>query len=163
MYFFNLKALEDDLINLKVSEDEAFNYFFILSLLTASLTYLNISSGNFDFISNLIEGLIQIVISFFAIKKTYSINKLGDGEYYYKRFFSLSFVVMFKTILYAFLLIIPYLLCILFNITENIYIMSFLGLSASIFINVIYYYLLCKSFKRIANERLVKIQIESVK
>lgn len=162
MYFFNNKALEDDLINLRVSEDEAFKYFFALSLITSFVTYFNFDSAYVDFFSNLIEAIIQFLIVFFAIKKTYSINKSGDGSYYYQRFFSLSFVVMFKTIFYALILIVPYIVILSFSLSDNIYVMMFFDLFTSLSIEIIYYYLLCKSFRRIASERLTKIQIDSI-
>lgn len=163
MYFFNLKALENDLIDLKISEDEAFKYFLVLSLLTASLTYFNFASNSIDLLLNFIEGIIQFVISFWSIKKTYSINKNSDRIQYYQRFFSLSFVVLFKTLLYTLILIIPYVLLALFNVPENYIIDITLNLTTVILINGLYYFLLCKSFKRIASERLLKMQIESVK
>lgn len=163
MYFLNNKALENDLIDLKVSEDEAFKYFFSLSLLISSLVYLNYTANVFELILNLIDGAIQFIISFFAIKKTFAINKAGDGLNYYQRFFTLSFVVMFKSLLYSLILIIPFLFFELLNLSFNEFASSIYSVIASIFINAIFYFLLCKSFKRIADERLLKMQIESVK
>ncbi len=162
MYFLNLKKLENELINNTISENEGFKYFFFLTIISMIPMYLE---SHKDIASRLIECIIQIVIAIIGIKKTFSINKSGDGKQYYIRYFSLSFVTMFRVLIFYMIILIFYhlLSTMLQSFFGNTYIPDLIfNFSSSLLIGALYYMLICKSFKKIAAQGKMNEQMNDI-
>ena len=152
MIWFNIKSLEEKLIQNKVSEETGFHYlltFFIF------LMFAIIQNTDDDFSNKWWrygDFLIGLIIMIWGISKTFKINSKGNNKDFLKRYFSLSFVHSFRlAIVIVILLILKKLLIefapvtissLLTTLTKS----DMIEFSFNLLISVIYYFLLIKSF-----------------
>ncbi|WP_029037525.1 hypothetical protein [Salinimicrobium xinjiangense] len=153
MIWYNIKGLEDLLINGKLSDKVAFNYLFIHVTLFTVTGYL--PEGDGPFWATWAHLIISVVAVVWGVRKTFQINQAGDGKDYFKRFISLSFVAAINTIFVAFGL--TFILVIFYFIAEYVFIPSnqfpvwkeIIQLVMYALLNVYYFYILISSFRRI--------------
>lgn len=160
MYFFNLKKLEEDLILDNIKDDEAFKYFYALMILSLIPTYFAFNDHN-EILSSFFEGVLCIVISIIGIKKTFTVNKLGDGKNYFIRFFSLSFVVMFKLIPYSLIMIIPLIVNEAF-FDKNYIFDLIMNVAFGVIFSFLYYLIIYKSIERVSYQALMNERVNNL-
>lgn len=156
MIWFNIKKLEEKIINNDFSNDEAFKYFLGFSILGTIATYLISSSEN---IINYIELLIELGITIWGSYAIYKANSSGDGQDFFKRYFALSWVIGFRLFIYTFIVALPLSIMYYTLIEDNsatiefsAYVLSeeFITMIITSLFVILYYFLLVKSFKRVA-------------
>ena len=168
MIWFNIKSLEEKLINNKISEETGYHY------LLTFLIFLSIAfAGNMedDFSTkwwSLGDFLISLVILIFGLSKVFKINSSADNKDFLKRYFSLSFVHSLRIAIVLTILLI--LKKVLIDLSPN-NISSFLTtltksdlaeFSANILISLLYYWLLIRSFLKVTkNKRLDLAAVEA--
>ena len=128
MIFFSLKKLEKALVERKVSDKDAFNYFLILSIFSGISMYFLSDDANSEL--KFFDILLTILLTFFGFKQCFKVNSAGDNEEFYKRLFSLSLVIFIKISFYCLLLLTPYVLVLIWleleiDSKENIFIEIF--------------------------------------
>lgn len=153
MIWYNIKELESLLIKGHLSEKVAFNYLFIHVILLTLGGYL--PEGDGAWWATWVHLSISVVAVIGGLRKTFEINQAGDGEDYFKRFISLSFVAAIRTLVVALLFS---LILVIVNIIAEYYVIppeQFLvwkeitQLVLYALLNVYYYYILIASFRRI--------------
>ena len=157
MNWFNLQDLESRLSVDKVSDQEGFYYLlanlilFGLASYGASETY---NHGGFLFA----EIIIMLTVTIFGLNLTFKANKTGDGSNYFKRFLALYFVIGIRLIVFTILIGIPIGLLgyLIFggeisnkSIQDTLYLGFYSGMA------ILYYYLLVRSFKTVAQSKPV--------
>jgi chromate transport protein ChrA len=111
MTWFDIKTLEKDLHEGNVTDKQAFNYLLAMMLITTILPYLSeIDKTNKVFL--FIELAVEVVITILLLKHTFDINTKGDDKEYFKRFISLSLVLMIRLIAFSFLIVMVILIAI---------------------------------------------------
>ena len=153
MIWYEIKKLERLLINGKLSDKTAFNYLFIHVILFTLAAYLPEGDNPFWFVwAHLIISVVAVI---WGVRKTFEINREGDGKDYFKRFISLSFVAAIRTLVVT--IIFSLILVIVTFIVEH-YIVSagqfpvwreITELVLYALLNVYYFYVLLNSFRRI--------------
>jgi hypothetical protein len=167
MIWFNIKSLEEKLIQNKVSEETGFHYLltFLIFLMLA------IGQNTDDDFSNKWwrygDFLIGLFIMIWGISKTFKINSKGNNKDFLKRYFSLSFVHSFRlAIVLVIILLLKKLLIeyapvnissLLIALTKS----DLVEFSVNLLISVLYYFLLIKSFMLVNKNH--HINIASVK
>ncbi|MES2514842.1 MAG: hypothetical protein V4580_11890 [Bacteroidota bacterium] len=158
MIFFKLKALEKKLIEGNVSDKHAFNYFLILSLISSlSIYLLNEDAPNSQVL--FFNILFTLALTYVGLTQCFKVNATGDHKEFYKRLFSLSFVILVRIFCWCLLLLIPYWLILIRLGLE-------LGTKGSLFIEIadfifdkilqiLFYILLYKSLKKISTHHTV--------
>lgn len=165
MIWYNIKELEDLLINGKLSDKAAFNYLFIHLILITLAGY--IPGGEEPFWSVWVHLLISLVAVIWGVRKTFEINREGDGEDYFKRFISLSFVAAIKTLVVG---LVFSLILVIVNFIAEYFIIppsqfpvwkEITELVLYALLNVYYYYILITSFQRInaAGESAGRVEV----
>lgn len=154
MILYNIKELEKLIISEKVSDRLAFKYLFTHLILFTLVDYIPVDGDN-PWWRTWIHLLISLVALIWGIRKTFEINQKGDNIEYFKRLISLSFVTGIRTIVFGLLIT----LCIVvgtfiadqiltFSIRNSIW-MTVIELIAYALWNIVFYYILINSFKRI--------------
>ncbi|MBZ9631398.1 hypothetical protein LB465_11460 [Salegentibacter sp. LM13S] len=154
MILFNIKELEKLIITEKVSDGLAFKYLFTHLILFTLADYIPVDGDN-PWWRTWVHLLISLMALIWGIRKTFEINQQGDNIEYFKRLISLSFVTGIRTIVFGFLIIFCVLVSTLiadqiftFSIRNSIW-MTVIELIAYALLNVVFYYILINSFKRI--------------
>ena len=156
MIFFSLKKLEKALVERKVSDKDAFNYFLILSIFSGISMYFLSDDANSEL--KFFDILLTILLTFFGFKQCFKVNSAGDNEEFYKRLFSLSLVIFIKISFYCLLLLTPYVLVLIWleleiDSKENIFIEIFDFLFDKV-VQLIYYIMMYKSLHRISRHTI---------
>lgn len=154
MVLYNIKELEKLLLEGKVSDRLAFNYLFIHLILFTLTAYIP-QVGNDAAWSTWVHLLISLVAIIWGVRRTFEINRNGDNKDYFKRFISLSFVAGIRTIVIG--LIISLVLVVGTLIAEQFMASSaqfslfkeVSELVAYALLNLVFFYILINSFKRI--------------
>lgn len=156
MILFNIKKLEKLIITEKISDRLAFEYLFTHLILFTLADYIP-GGGDHPWWRTWVHLLISMVALIWGIRKTFEINQEGANIEYFKRLISLSFVTGIRTIVFGFLIIFCVLVSTLiadqiltFSIRNSIW-MTVIELIAYALLNVVFYYILINSFKRINN------------
>ena len=165
MIWYNIKELENLLINGRLSDKTAFNYLFIHIIFLTLADYL--PAGEDPTWVVWVHLSISLIAVLWGVKKTYEINTTGDNRDYFKRFISLSFVAAIRTlvigILFVFILVIVNLVAehyIIppgqFSVWEEIAQLIFYAL-----LSVYYFYTLITAFQRInsAGEKTAEMEV----
>jgi hypothetical protein len=152
MIWFNLKEMERKISTNDISEKESVNYYlaiFIIStiyaMIVAVLKKSPIDSQGFSVtIQYFLDGLILVVGVLFS----YKLNSNIDNKDFFKRFFSLSFVIFIRLTIYTFcfgIFILIFLsLFINFNDLNN----SLISYLSHVW-KIVFYTLIALSFQRI--------------
>lgn len=158
MYWFNLAALERQMVDDRYTEKNAFNYFLAYFILIA-LTY---------WVDTEIDGLFRLIIIpnvIITIWGSYAIfnnYKKHNGTDFFSRYWGLSWVISFRLLL----LFIPLAIILgslsLFTIS-NYFIdtpytpnFNWFELASHLLLTGIYYWLLKRSLKRVATKQPLK-------
>jgi hypothetical protein len=94
MIWFDIKQLESKISNNELTDRDGFNYvlaYFILSIIVYSLI-TNDSNGWVKFL----ECIISVLINIWGLKAIYEANEKIDGKDFFKRFFSIFWVIGFR-------------------------------------------------------------------
>lgn len=151
MNWFNLEDLEKRLKNNEVSERESFNYLLVIFLLFFLSSYGDDLDYNNSFFA-FSDFILSISIAITGIWLTFKTNQSNDNQDYIIRFLSLYFVIGIR-ITVLLLILIPFFLLLnktLGPLPENGVAEDAFFLSFITFFNILYYYLLVKSFQRLA-------------
>lgn len=101
MYFWNVKALAQDLREHKVSEYDKMRYFLVMTIALVLSSYLSVEQFSKLL---LLELLLSLIISCVGVIACYRANKAGDNKQFIERFtclglpISVRFVVLFTLI-----------------------------------------------------------------
>ncbi len=152
MIWFNIKELENLLIEGKVSDKLAFNYLLIHLILLTLTGYL---SDDGAFWAAWVHLVISLTAVIWGVLKTFQINQEGGNRDYFKRFITLSFVVGVRITVFS--LGILFIVALVTTITElagvsfglSATLDELLQLTAYLIFTGTFYYMLLGSFKRI--------------
>jgi hypothetical protein len=153
MTWFDIKQLERDLIEDRVSEKEVFNYFLTSSLVTAIVPFLSENDTPNKILTS-IELVFGIILTIVLLKATFNINSDGDKKDYLKRFVCLSLVSFIRLLVFALVPILVFTVTL--KIIEAMNIITFddiegvFLLSLTICFGIGYYFMLTNSFKRVS-------------
>lgn len=151
MNWFNLKDLEKRLQNNEVSEREGFKYLLVIFILFILSSY-----GDNTSYSLLIFGVSDLVltssVTIAGIWLTFKTNQSYDNQHYFIRFFSLYFVLGIRLAVFLLILIPVFLLLnkVFGPLPENGVAEDAFFLTFITSFNILFYYLLVKSFQRVA-------------
>ncbi|MEM6642781.1 MAG: hypothetical protein AAF616_07355 [Bacteroidota bacterium] len=150
MIWFNLKELEQKIINDEFSDKEGFNYFLAFSILGVLTAYVNSSES----LITVVEAAIGIGITIWGSYSIFKTNSSGDGKDFFKRYFALSWVIGFR--LFIFVLILTFVFSIIYlslvspEQSANSNAGDFVTMIVSGLFAFIYYLLLNNSFRRVS-------------
>ena len=99
MIWLNIEKLEENISNDKLSNKDGFNYvlaYFILSAISFAVGYGDMS-GSIRFIG----AMINVVITIWGLNAIYKINLDIDGKDFFKRFFSIFWVIGMRVLVAA--------------------------------------------------------------
>jgi TRAP-type uncharacterized transport system fused permease subunit len=154
MIWFDIKNLENKIINNELSDKDGFNYvlaFFILSVIVLSFI-TNDSSAWFK----LTECIIAILINIWGLKTVYEVNNEIDGKDFLKRFFAINWVIGMRLIVISIILaVIAGIVIGIFSVTNGMIIndtnpdKDILGLIFTAIFSIICYLLMINSFHRL--------------
>lgn len=158
MYWYNLRDLEKEIVENKLTDKQAFYYLLAFSIIGVIKMYLGDGNETETYISK-IEGIALLGITIWGCYLIFNTNSKGDGKDFFKRFWALSWVVGFRLFTWLFLVIFIYLI-VKFVIERN-EIQLTTGLSSDLSegigeliigsaFYIIYYVLLRNSFKRVS-------------
>lgn len=162
MIIYNIRKLENKLISDKVSDKEALNYLIANLLLWTICTCLG-SEQSFQ-LKEFLELLVLGAILIYACKECYKINRSGDNKDFLKRFLALYFVLSIR--LLGLLLFFGMIFIIFFQLINSYeflngeyfdWILDFL----TIVIEVLFYNLLIRSFKRLQKGTLARGDVDT--
>lgn len=156
MNWFNLKDLENRLIENQVSDQEGFYYLLANFILFGLTSYGGTQTYNHSAFLYA-EIILILIITIVGLNLTFKVNKSGDGDSYFKRFLALYFVIGIRLIVFIFLLAIPVgiLAYIIFGENspgEMLRDGLFLGFLTAVM--TVYYYFIIRSFKKVALSNL---------
>ncbi len=152
MIWFNIKNLEEKLIEGSVTEKEAFNYLLVTMLIFTISPYLHHSDNTNQLIS-WIEIVFGIIFTAILLKTTFQINGSGDNKEYLTRYIALSLVISIR--LFVFILIPLIVFGIMTGILKSNGILIYdnnkelIFLTMGIVVSIIYFFLLTRSFKKV--------------
>ncbi len=111
MYFWNIEALKNDIRADNFSEKERFIYFviyFVFSAIGLELVmYMPIENANlWDYVDSFLNILIVLVGTVFA----YKANGSSSGNDFLGKYFSISFVVLIRFLIYLIPLLVSYII-----------------------------------------------------
>jgi hypothetical protein len=96
MYFWNISALKNDLINNKLNEHADFMYLRAMLILLTLGAYPFETSNTFDTYSWLINLFIVGLGTFICFKA----NGANDGKYFLQRYLSIAWVMSVKLVVF---------------------------------------------------------------
>ncbi|MHB9141761.1 MAG: hypothetical protein ACYC25_07810 [Paludibacter sp.] len=154
MIWLDLKQMERKLSTNDISEKETLNYylafFIIVSVYVILATFLRtlINVKDVSTSTSLIQVILNTVIKVIGILYVYHINSKRNNKDFFLRFFSVSFVIFIRLIIYT--LSIGFIVLILIYLFIDI---KALSSNYSIYIfqlfQIVFYILIGLSFKRI--------------
>ena len=148
--WFNIKKLEQDLIEEKISERQGLYYLLGLFIIGSLGDFSSPHTYDNSWLI-VIEVLISIIITVVALKKTFDLNKMGTDKHYFTRLFSLSFVNFIR---FLALLAIPIMLfaviTLIFSFEKDVIkIQGIYSIGLGILFQLVYFNMLVNSFSRI--------------
>jgi uncharacterized membrane-anchored protein YitT (DUF2179 family) len=111
VYFWNIKALKNDIRENRFSEKDRFIYFIIYFVFSAIglelVMYMPIENANlWDYVDSFLNILIVLVGTVFA----YKANGYSNGSDFLGKYFSISFVVSIRFLIYLIPLLVLYII-----------------------------------------------------
>ena len=163
MIWFNIKSLEEKLINNKISEETGYHYLLTFIIFVSIAFYSNIEDEFSSKWWSIGDFLIGLVIMIFGLSKVFEINSKADNKDFLKRYFSLSFIhsIRIAVVLTALLILNKLLIALAPN-----YISSLLTtlttsnvaeFSSNILISILYYWLLIRSFLKVTKNKSLNL------
>lgn len=159
MIWFNLKELERKLIQYELSENAAFQYLLVIMILITLAFYAPGVKGYTHYAWEIGDVILELLITVVGIYTLYSVNSKGDNRDFLKRYFSLSFVVGLRLLIF-YLAVRLIFKIIMFVIPLDLWysVNDLLSEDVREFIfstvfSLIFYWLLVRSFKRINSHR----------
>ena len=161
LYFINANALAVKLHQQEVSEDLAFKHLLVFSMLFASALVFPVAvsctqSDVFAFWYQCANFFAFALLQFWGMRLLYRTNKQGDGQAFFLRWAALSLPVGLQIWLISLLLGLVYGILIGFvfedtitDLPENTWLIS--GMAFGLVMQLIYYFLMQRNFKRCAN------------
>lgn len=148
MIWFKLKELEKQISTNQFSDKDSFNYFLATTIYGFIYTsYSSISSGSQLLWISLIA---TITITTIGLPIAYKINSEIDDKDFLKRFIAITWVVRMKLLIFT--LFILFIYFNLFDLRNNSLAQSIFLFVCTLIINLLYYYLTIKSFKRLRDK-----------
>jgi hypothetical protein len=96
MYFWNIKALKEELVNGQLSQRERFKYYLACTILYAlSLELTVVSPVPFNNLL-LVQSVLTIALTIAGTIYCYRINRAGDDQEFIDRIFCIGWVVGIK-------------------------------------------------------------------
>ncbi len=163
MIWFNIKSLEEKLINNKISEETGYHYLLTFLIIVSIVIYSDIPD---DFSSkwwSLADFLIGLVITIFGLAKIFKINTNADNKDFLKRYFSLSFVhsIRIAVVLTVLLILNKLIINLAPNTISNFFTTLTTGdwaeFSSNILISLLYYWLLIRSFLKLTKNKSLNL------
>jgi len=152
MILFNIKKLENLLIEKKISDKMVFNYLLTYLIITTITAYV---TKDIPVWLEATQFIVSLTALIWGLRKTFEINREGDNSDYFKRIISLSFVASVRVTVYIFIILLIYNLVkavlIATGVTWGVsdYYENFLVLGGFLISTGFYYYILLDSFKRV--------------
>ena len=152
MILFNLKKLENLLIEEKVSDKLVFNYLLAYLIITNIAAFF--TSDNPAWLEGT-QFTVSLIALIWGMRKTFEINREGDNRDYFKRLIPISFVAGIRVIVFVFIILFIYNLVIEIlqatDVTSGVrdFHENLLILGGFLVSTIYYYYLLLSSFKRV--------------
>ena len=150
MIWYNIRTLEKKLRQGDLSDGQTFNYIIAYVII---LAFASTSTNRYktDWLLY-IDVIVTTIIAIIGLKKTFDINSTGDNKDYFKRLISLSFVS--GIILVSYLVSVAIVFVIIDEIFKSkFYSLDLIRLSTNIIKEIVYYFILIKSFFRVNNDR----------
>ena len=97
MYFWNTKALAQELSANTLKKHHYKNYYLIGALIVSAVYYLGMLSPYFDVRVTLVEAVLTLIIMAVGVQRTYQANGGDDGEYFLNRITALSLPILLQT------------------------------------------------------------------
>lgn len=155
MIWLNLKALEINLANYRVTSKNTLGYLLTILIIFTLLFYMP-QDSTYPFTAwDLGEMLLVLLITIVSVRRIFSINQKGDNRDFLVRFLSLAFVIGLWVLIAVLLIWLAYKV-IMFIIPLDYYVAidrlmtheatEFLVFPISI---LVFYYLMQRSFTRI--------------
>ncbi|MDP4227047.1 MAG: hypothetical protein Q8910_11765 [Bacteroidota bacterium] len=161
MIWFDLKEMERKISTDDISEKESLSYYlgiFIISSIYAMMAALvNKSPIGPTGASVALQYFLDTIIIVLGVIYAYRLNSRIDNKDFFMRFFSLSFVIFIRLIIYTICIGIILVIFLSFFIKLQDFnkdFMSFLGY----LLRIIYYILIALSFKKITVLKQQKIE-----
>jgi len=155
MIWFDIKNLEEKLIKNEVSERTGYHY------LLAFLIIITLAIGGketTDFISKgfrYLDVIIGIIITIWGTGKVFKINNEGGNRDFLKRYFSLCFVHSLRITVVVLLIVLIFNLMVEFIFTDHSEVIRGIvkndisELVFNLLFQIVFYFLLIRSFKKI--------------
>ena len=159
MTFYNIKKLESNLKLGNVSEKEGL-YYLVANTVIYSLSCYTVSNKRDYNLQFFMELLVVVAITILGINKSYNINLKGDNLDFFKRFQAVLFVCGIRLIVFA--LAITMVGLLLFPNIGNVISTDKADAILVILPNVIFFYMLIMSFKRINSGSSTKNSISGL-
>ncbi len=152
MIWFDIGELELRLKNGDLSDKDSFYYLLANLVLFSIVPYIESNDYTNKWLIAL-EIAVLIAMTVIGTKRTFDINSAGDNKDYLKRFLSLSFVTGIRLLVLVCIAAIPvgtivYLLDKSIRAIENID--NLFDIAVTVVANLVYYFMLTKSFKRVS-------------
>ncbi len=155
MIIWNIYRLEDKIASHLFEEKDALSYTISNLAFWTFMSYIGFISAkeklNWQFVCEL---LVMLVIMTWGIIKCYRINVQIDNARFAERFFSIYFVMVVRFVVFITVSICLLLLIIIFTYNSieklnDIMHISWIYLTLAALIQILFYYLIYKSFKRL--------------
>jgi len=148
MFCFKLKALEKQISSNQFSDKDGFNYFFATTIYGFIYTaYTSMSGGNQFLWVSLVA---TIIITTICLPIAYRINSEIDDKDFLNRFIAIAWVIRIRILILTIFFMFIY--SNIFDLRNSSFLQNVVLSSFTLLINILYYYLTIKSFKRLRDE-----------
>ncbi|GAA4325670.1 hypothetical protein GCM10023115_40120 [Pontixanthobacter gangjinensis] len=156
MIWFNIRSLEEKLIRNEISEKTG--YYYLLAFFIILSLALNNNDGpdiqdKYWRLADIVTGFLIMV---FGLRTAFKINAKGDNRDFLKRYFSLSFVHGVRLAVLVFIIALFFNLMFEFAVEKTGLDLlnsaagsDFKEFSIGLLFNILFYFLLIRSFKKI--------------
>jgi hypothetical protein len=151
MIWLDLKQMERKLSTNDISEKESLNYylaFFIIVSVYAIIASLRENVKAISSLTTSFQVILTTVVKVIGILYVYHINSKRDNKDFFLRFFSVSFVIFIRLIIYSICIGLISVIIISFFIDVNALTENYSTYIFQLF-QIVYYILIGLSFKRI--------------
>jgi len=151
VYFWNIEALKNDIREGSLSENDRFIYFIIYLFFSAIglelIMYTPIENANiWDYVDSLLNILIVIVGTVFA----YKANGSSSGNDFLGKYFSISFVVSIRFLIYLVPLMGLLIVCYEYVLSDSeVLATTYIDVIPFIVWSSLLYWNICKHIKQI--------------
>ena len=145
MIWFRINDLEKKISMNQFSDKEGFDYLFATTIFGfIHMFYISMSGY-----SNLswINFILAILITIIGLPMTFKTNSIIDNKDFFKRFIAITWVVRMKLLIYTLIFMVIFIN--LFDLKTQSLEKDITLCSFSIAINIFFYVLVIKSFKRL--------------